>query len=98
MLIEAAKGGHTNVVQILIDYPNNFRAAENDQAAATSPGTPETADQGPTAATVSNARVSATVGKSVLRKANRIGGNGVQPVQPPVAQPVRLKALVVNGL
>ncbi len=24
MLIEAAKGGHTNVVQMLIDYPNSL--------------------------------------------------------------------------
>ncbi len=24
MLIEAAKGGHTNVVNLLLDYPNNL--------------------------------------------------------------------------
>ena len=24
MLIEAAKGGHTTVVQLLLDYPNSF--------------------------------------------------------------------------
>ena len=33
MLIEAAKGGHTNVVTMLIDYPNSLNvmaAAPND--------------------------------------------------------------------
>ena len=36
MLIEAAKGGHTNVVTMLIDYPNSLVMA----AAAASGGPP----------------------------------------------------------
>ena len=35
MLIEDAKGGHTNVVTMLIDYPNSLvMAATNDMTAA----------------------------------------------------------------
>lgn len=33
MLIEAAKGGHTNVVQLLLDYPHSMML--NQQGAAT---------------------------------------------------------------
>lgn len=33
MLIEAAKGGHTNVVQLLLDYPHSMIL--NQQGAAT---------------------------------------------------------------
>ena len=29
MLIEAAKGGHTNVVNLLLDYPNNCLSSSN---------------------------------------------------------------------
>ena len=44
MLIEAAKGGHTNVVQLLLDYPdlcgsnmeNNMTAATSSAASGTS--------------------------------------------------------------
>jgi len=80
MLIEAVKGGHTNVVQILIDYPNNFTAAKNDQASVPSPGVSQSAGQGPATATVSNASVGAIVGKSILKKGNSIEGTGAQPV------------------
>lgn len=31
MLIESAKGGHTNVVSYLLDYPNNVPATEMSQ-------------------------------------------------------------------
>ena len=34
MLIEAAKGGHTNVVQVLIDYPNSLVTTGIMEAAA----------------------------------------------------------------
>lgn len=31
MLIESAKGGHTNVVSYLLDYPNNVPTTEMSQ-------------------------------------------------------------------
>lgn len=36
MLIEAAKGGHTNVVQLLLDYPHSMML--NQQGATMLPG------------------------------------------------------------
>lgn len=36
MLIEAAKGGHTNVVQLLLDYPHSMML--NQQSASMLPG------------------------------------------------------------
>ena len=35
MLIEAAKGGHTNVVQLLIDYPNSIVMPHDASSAST---------------------------------------------------------------
>lgn len=42
MLIEAAKGGHTNVVSYLLDYPNNVLLVPNtDVSQLTSPSQDE---------------------------------------------------------
>lgn len=35
MLIEAAKGGHTNVVQLLLDYPHSMTLNQHGAATAT---------------------------------------------------------------
>ncbi|XP_076823769.1 ankyrin repeat domain-containing protein 17-like isoform X2 [Clavelina lepadiformis] len=40
MLLEAAKGGHTTVVQLLLDFPHNFMSLPPENAHVTSP-TPE---------------------------------------------------------
>ena len=40
MLIEAAKGGHTNVVSILIDYPNSLVMTPYDDPTANGAPTP----------------------------------------------------------
>eukprot|EP00095_Tigriopus_kingsejongensis_P010708 maker-scaffold179_size282488-snap-gene-1.25 protein:Tk10708 transcript:maker-scaffold179_size282488-snap-gene-1.25-mRNA-1 annotation:"ankyrin repeat and kh domain-containing protein 1" len=90
MLIEAAKGGHTVVVQILIDYPNSDSdldspvhmtrvAASGALPAAGDPNGGEKAGS-----KTNNATVSLPV-KSVLRKNQRGGGGGSASTSPNVA-------------
>lgn len=66
MLIEAAKGGHTNVVQLLLDYPNSMM---------TSPPPPPP----PTSAEALAAMSSAALEQSV--EPPRVPPHGLQVVQ-----------------
>ena len=65
MLIEAAKGGHTTVVQMLIDYPNSLVTPSVVEA----PGLPEVEGRVPPPGSEA-----LTPPKSVLRKAAASGG------------------------
>jgi len=67
MLIEAAKGGHTTVVQMLIDYPNSLVTPSVVEA----PGLPEVEGRVPPPGSEA-----LTPPKSVLRKAAASGGSG----------------------
>ena len=67
MLIEAAKGGHTTVVQMLIDYPNSLVTPSVVEA----PGLPEVEGRVPPPGSEA-----LTPPKSVLRKAAASGGAG----------------------
>lgn len=61
MLIEAAKGGHTNVVQLLLDYPHSIMMRGSEQQGG---GASTAAPQPATATTVSSSSSSSTSSSS----------------------------------
>jgi len=88
MLIEAAKGGHTTVVQMLIDYPNSLVSGTGVVDAGPPPAPPLQQQVPETDRVPPPGSEALTPPKSVLRK-SQIACGGTSQVQLPPAKDIR---------